>query len=1086
MKKTKNKEIYTLSPLQEGMLFHTLSEIGSGVDIEQIVCTLYESLDLKAFEHAWRKVIGRHGILRSGFEWEGKDEPQQYVEDSVEFFLEHVSLEEIPARLQETEIEKFIDEDRLHGFDMRNPPLMRLMVFKLSESEYRFVWTFHHILLDGRSFPLVLEEAFDFYDAFTENKELKLQQPRPYRDYIEWIRKRNLEEDEKFWRQYLSGFSSATPVDVGSYPVGSRQMGKLGATEARLSSEITAKLERFALTNGITFGTLIQACWALLLHHYSGENDIVFGVTRSGRHAPVEGIESMIGLFINTLPVRIRFFTDDSILDYLKRVRAQTLNIRQNEHSPLHKVQQWSDVPSGSPLFESLLVFENYLLDSYLRGKGGAWTRRHFLYRGRTNYPLTLLAYRDKEMLLRIEYDKDRFDQKSIDRMIGHVKTILERTIIDAGKKTAEISILTEEEKHQILVEWNNNNVDYPKNRCLHELFEMQAAAKPRNIALSYRKEHLTYKELNERANQLAHCLRKMGVGPETMVGLFMERSFEMVIGIYGILKAGGAYVPLDPEYPRDRVAFMLEDTAIPVILTQSYLADKLPDCGATVINLDSDWVNIAKQPTANLTTGVKVENLAYVIYTSGSTGKPKGVLNEHRGIVNRLLWMQDEYRLDESDRVLQKTPFSFDVSVWEFFWPLLFGARLVIAQPGGHRDSAYLVGIITNENITTLHFVPSMLQIFLEESGVEKCKSIKRLICSGEALPYELQKKCFDRLDTELHNLYGPTEAAVDVTYWRCQRESGLQIVPIGRPVANTQVYILNEYMQPLPIGASGELHIGGVQVARGYLNRPDLTAEKFVRDPFSNQLGARLYKTGDLCRYLPDGNIEYLGRNDFQVKIRGLRIEIGEIEGVLMQHPAVREAVVLARADDVVPGDKRLIAYLTGNQTAEINLDGLREFLKAKLPGYMVPSAFVQLEAFPLTGSGKVDRKALPEPKEGPRQTKEAYEAPRGRLEEVIAMIWQEVLEVEKVGVHDNFFDLGGHSLLLVRVRNKLQTYLQREILIVDLFERPTIKSLAQFLSEERKGGPSFDRIHERAMKQKETLKTRRQAFEKRGKSK
>jgi amino acid adenylation domain-containing protein len=478
-------------------------------------------------------------------------------------------------------------------------------------------------------------------------------------------------------------------------------------------------------------------------------------------------------------------------------------------------------------------------------------------------------------------YNQQVLDRSSIDRMQEQFEVLLNDLAAGHDQSITSLSILPEAEKQRVLVEWNDTHVDYPQDVCLHQLFEAQVERTPEAVALVYENTELTYRELNCRANQLAHHLRALGVGPETLVGLFMERSLEMVIGIYGIIKAGGAYVPLDPEYPPDRVAYMIEDTQIPVLLTQTKLVNNLPQHSANVICLDTDWDTIAKEKSDNPDINVEADNLAYVIYTSGSTGKPKGVMNEHRGICNRILWMQDEYGLTDSDRILQKTPFSFDVSVWEFFWPLLVGARLIVARPGGHRDSDYLVKLIIEQEITTLHFVPSMLQIFLEEEGVENCRCLRRVICSGEALPYDLQERFFERLDVvELHNLYGPTEAAVDVTYWPCERKSDLHLVPIGFPVANTQMHVLDAQLQPVPIGVSGELHIGGVQVARGYLNRPNLTDEKFISDPFSSELDARLYKTGDLARYLPNGAIEYIGRTDFQVKIRGLRIELGEIE--------------------------------------------------------------------------------------------------------------------------------------------------------------------------------------------------------------
>jgi amino acid adenylation domain-containing protein len=689
-----------------------------------------------------------------------------------------------------------------------------------------------------------------------------------------------------------------------------------------------------------------------------------------------------------------------------------------------------------------------------MRSKGGRWANREFEYRGRTNYPLSLIGYDDDEMLLRIEFDEGRFTHDTVKRLLGHLQTILQNIPGNLDKCVGEIPILTEAERHQLLVEWNSTQVDYPKDRCLHELFEAQVERTPDAIALSYKDQRVTYRELNSRANQLAHYLQELGVGPEVLVGIFMERSLEMVIGIYGIIKAGGAYVPLDPEYPPERVAFMARDAQAPVLLTQKHLTEKLPEHKAKVICLDSDWSTIARENSRNFVSGAQPENLAYVIYTSGSTGTPKGAMNTHRGICNRLLWMQDAYQLTDRDRILQKTPFSFDVSVWEFFWPFLVGARLVVARPGGHKDSNYLIKTIQEQEITTLHFVPSMLQVFLEEKDVEKCTTLKRVICSGEALPYELQEHFFARLPAELHNLYGPTEAAVDVSYWPCKRGGDRHIVPIGYPVANTQLYILDAHLQPVPVGIPGELYIGGVQVARGYLNRRELTAEKFIPDPFSAVPGARLYRTGDLARYLPGGEIEYLGRTDHQVKIRGLRVELGEIDAVLGRHEAVREVVVMARED--VPGDKRLVAYIIpeGEQTPSVNV--LRQYLKEKLPEYMVPNAFVMLEKFPLAPNGKVDRRALPAPEHTRPELEETYVAPRTPVEQSLAEIWADVLGVERVGVNDNFFELGGHSLLALQLFVRIRKWARVDLPLATLFRAPTVQRLAEILEPTCKPAP------------------------------
>lgn len=600
----------------------------------------------------------------------------------------------------------------------------------------------------------------------------------------------------------------------------------------------------------------------------------------------------------------------------------------------------------------------------------------------------------------------------------------------------------------KLLQEWNATDRPYPKDVCLHELFEAQVEKTPESPAVVFGGVTLTYRELNRRANFLALHLQGRGVGPDTLVGLFLDRSIEMVVGIYAILKAGGAYVPLDPEYPPSAIEFMLKDTGIPIILTREHLEKLLPsESRSKTVCLDSILSATANGLDVNPACQATGSNLAYVIYTSGSTGQPKGVMNEHRGIVNRLLWMQDEYRLCASDCVIQKTPYTFDVSVWEFFWPLICGARLVVARPGGHRDAAYLIDTIIGERVTTIHFVPSMLRIFLGNGNASDCRGLKRVFCSGEALPCDLQAKFFGTMESaELHNLYGPTEAAVDVTFWRCRRDSGSRVVPIGRPVANTRVYILDERMQPLPPNVPGELHIGGIQVARGYLNRPELTAKRFIPDPFGGQEGARLYKTGDVCRFLDDGNIEYLGRNDFQIKLRGRRIEPGEIEAVLGQHSAVRESLVTLRED--TRDDKVLVAYVVPVPGVPISDSILRGFLRGRLPDIMVPAAFVMMDAFPLTPSGKTDRRALPPPDGHRPELVSEYMPAKTDVERMIASIWQSVLGLETTGLNDNFFDLGGDSLRMIQVHGRLREALGLEFPLLELFEYPTILSLASRL--------------------------------------
>lgn len=618
------------------------------------------------------------------------------------------------------------------------------------------------------------------------------------------------------------------------------------------------------------------------------------------------------------------------------------------------------------------------------------------------------------QVTLRVEYDADLFEKPTIERMIGHLGKLLDEMTRDASRVLSVLPILTPVEREEILRGFNRTEDEsINSDQTLQGLFETQAVLRPAAIAVTFEGESLSYGELNARANQLAHYLKKLGIGPGVFVGLCLERSLEMVVGLLGVLKAGGAYVPIDPEYPADRVAFMIQDATAPVLLVQSRLLPAVPAHRGTVVSLDRDWELIARECSDDPANQTDPNDLAYMIYTSGSTGRPKGAMNAHRGICNRLLWMQRQYRMTDTDTVLQKTPFSFDVSVWEFFWPLIVGARLVLAKPGGHRDPAYLVDVIEAEQVTIMHFVPSMMGAFLAGSGLNRCRSLRHVMCSGEALPFNLQEEFFAALPAELHNLYGPTEAAVDVTHWTCRRSDPRGVVPIGRPVANTQIYILDQHLQPVPIGVAGDLYIGGIQVGRGYHNRPELTAERFIHDHLGRGVSDRLYKTGDLARFLPEGEIEYLGRSDFQVKIRGFRIELGEIESALARHPGIREVVVLARED--VPGTKRLVAYLVSS-LSESDLDRIRAYLKTTLPEFMVPSAFVLMDTLPLSPNGKIDRKALPVPLQE-QESSGRYVAPRTPMEQKLTDIWSRVLRVARVGVHDNFFELGGDSILSIQ---------------------------------------------------------------------
>ncbi len=1049
---------YPLSPMQKGMLYRYIMAPNSGAYIAQVVCSLHEDLNVFAFKEACNQVVQHHHTLRTSFRWEALEEPLQDVYSNVNLPFELQDWQHLSSAAQQKELEKFLETDRKKGFNLAKAPLTRLTLFRLGAVDYHLVWTTHHTVISNRGNVVLLDEVFNIYKAICQRKAFSLRQPRPYQDYIEWLQHQDTSKSESFWRNLMEGFNTSTPI--GTFRTASYTDDKdreYAEILISISETVTESLRGLAQENQLTLNAIVQGAWALLLSRYSGEEDIVFGEVRADRRWGGEAEGPIVGLFLNTLPVRLRVSPEKPLIPWLKDIRQLQIAMREHENTPLVDIQGWSNVPRGMPLFENIYVFDYQDLNTYMKSKVDGWENtglRSIVANIVDNeYAITSYVYAESSLKLKIAFNRICFDDSTIHRMLGNLKTLLEGMAENPNRSLSQLPILNEAERHQILVEWNNTRVDYPQDRLVHQIFEAQVEKTPDSVAVVFEGQRLTYGELNQRANQLAHYLQSLGVGPESLVGIAVERSIEMIVGLYGILKAGGAYVPLEPAYPADRVAYMMEDANVPVLLTQKRLLDKLPPCKARVVCLDTDRDSlIGSQSTENLACKATLENLAYVIYTSGSTGKPKGAMNTHAGILNRLLWMQDAYRLTPSDAVLQKTPFSFDVSVWEFFWPLMFGARLVVARQEGHKDSDYLVRTVIEQQITTMHFVPSMLQIFLMAKDVEKCTSLRHVVCSGEALPLELQNRFFARLNAKLHNLYGPTEAAVDVTYWECQRETGLRTVPIGRPVNNTQMYILDRHMQPVPVGVSGELYIGGVQVARGYLNRPELTAEKFIPDPFSGNPKGRLYRTGDLTRYLPDGNIEYLGRLDFQVKIRGNRIELGEIETLLGQHPAVREVVVLTRED--IPGDMRLAAYIVLNQNQEVSTGELRDYAKQKLPDFMVPSYFITLDKLPLTPNQKVDRKALPAPEKASIKSEAMYIAPKNELQRTIARIWQEVLNTPKVGMNDNFFELGGHSLLLVKVYYRLCEVVDKKLSLTDMFKYPTIGTLAEYLSRDEGG--------------------------------
>ena len=1037
------REAYPLSPLQEGMLFHSLANIGTGVDIEQIICTIHEQLDVDAFKRAWGQVVERHAVLRSKFEWKEISEPRQVVIPMVSFKRECFDWKHLSTHAQEERLESYIQKDRAQGFEIGQVPLMRLAIFELASKEFKFIWTYHHILLDGRSLRLILEEVFAFYEAFSKNQDIELDAPRPFSDYVLWMEERDLAKDEKFWRENLAGFTSPTSLVTGVFSAScERSMGSEGFAEIRIPEALTSMLRHLASSHGLSLNTFIEGTWALLMSRYNDEGDILYGTTRSCRRASVEGAESMIGLLINTVPVRVKVQMQMKMIDWLKQLREQNTQMREYVHAPLHEIQRWSEITHGSPLFESLVVFENYFLNTYMQSKGGKWTNREFQFSERTNYPLTLLGFNDDEMILKIEFDEARFTHDTVKRMLGHIQTILESLPDNLDKCVSEIPILTAPERYQLLSEWNTTQIDYPRNKCIHELFEEQVKRTPDTVALVFGNQRLTYMELNQRANQLAHYLSTLGVEPDVLVGIFMERSIEMVVGLLGILKAGGAYVPLDPMYPKERIAFIFEETRVNAVLTQKNMTAFLPNYEGHAVCVDDSNLRaeIQKLPSHNHRTTEHQphsSNLAYVIFTSGSTGRPKGVAIEHHSTVSFIHWAREVFTPEELDGVLASTSICFDLSVFEFFVTLSWGGKVILVE-----NVIQLPSVAASNEVTLINTVPSAIAELLRLNAVPP--SVQVLNLAGEPLPQSVVNQLY-QLPTiqKVYDLYGPSETTTYSSFTLRQRDG---IETIGRPIANTQIYLLDAHRQLVPIGVPGELYIGGEGLARGYLHRPEATAERFIPDPFSSTSSARLYKTSDLARYLPDGNIEFLGRLDHQVKIRGFRIELGEIEAVLKEHESADQAMVLARED--VPGNKRLVAYIILKQEQENTINVLRDYLKKRLPEYMVPSSFVMLEKFPLLPNGKVNRNALPAPENTRPELEETYVAPRTPIEQALTAIWADVLGVERVGINDNFFELGGHSLLAVRLFMRIRKWTGIDLPLATLFKTPTVRALAELL--------------------------------------
>ncbi|AKQ66004.1 Non-ribosomal peptide synthetase [Myxococcus hansupus] len=1096
-----------LSFAQQRLWFLDRLQPGSTAYNVPFVLRLEGPLDVEVLERALSELVRRHEVLRTTFPIEG-EAPVQVIKP-----VEALRIPVVDLRGQEdTSVRRFIRAEVDRPFDLARDPALRTHLLKLSEEQHVWVMMLHHIVSDGWSMGILVRELSALHEAFSRGSASPLPElPVQYADYSqwqrEWLKGEVLEAQVRYWRQQLEGAPRALELPTDR-PRPAVQTFRGSVRRQVWPQALWQKVETLSRAEGATPFMVLLAAYQTVLWRHSGQDDISVGFPIAGRtHAETEGL---IGYFANTLVLRAKVNPEATFRALLAQVREVTMGAYAHQDVPFEKLVEElrpeRDL-SRSPLFQVSLTLQNTPPVDVKRSEGLSLKVVDAEIQT-SKFDMSLfVGEAPGGVYAALNYNSDLFDGETAERVLGHMRVLLDAAVESPGQRLAALPLMGAEERRRLVETSSGGQVTYPREASLAELFEEQVEKTPGAVAVTFESEHVTYRELEARANQLAHHLRGMGVGVESLVGVCLDRSMDMVVALLGVLKAGAAYVPLDPAYPRERLLGMLEDSGAAVLLTHArhqdvLTASSVPSAGAMAgsgasvlptpqqppasaqaagtdsqqdaalrqssasevghatpalesvtrpvlrrVLLDTQRDEVSRQPvTRPSVPKVGPEALAYVIFTSGSTGRPKGAMNAHGAIVNRLKWMQQEYALGVEDVVLQKTPFSFDVSVWEFFWPLSVGARLVVARPGGHQEPAYLTKVVKDERVTTMHFVPSMLRAFLEEPGLEGLSALRRVVCSGEALDAELVKKAYARLPeaVEVHNLYGPTEAAVDVSYWPCPRDAQLQRIPIGKPVANTVLYVLDGHGQPTPAGIPGELHIGGVQVGRGYRQRPELTAERFIPDAFSGTPGARLYRTGDVARWLPDGTLEYLGRADFQVKLRGFRIELGEIEAALRGHPGVRDAVAVVRQE--AQGDARLIAYVTGD-AEPLTPAALQAHLQKQLPSHMVPSVFMHLGVLPLNPSGKVDRKALPAP-DAPTSPSGQYVAPSTPTEEALAGIFSQVLGGRRVGVHDGFFELGGHSLLATQVVVRVRAQFGVELPLRALFESPSVSKLAGWL--------------------------------------
>ncbi len=1053
------EDFYPLSPMQEGMLFHSLYLPDATAYIEQIHCNLRGSFDAVAFEKAWQSVMDRHPVLRTSFTGESLKEPIQLVHRGVMADVHQVDLTRLSSAERQDRLRTIHLEDCTRGFDLSKPPLMRFTLARVGSDTYNFTWTYHHILLDGWSVPMLLEEVFALHHAYRAGRTETLPARRPYRDYIVWLRKQNLATAESYWRKALAGFSTPTPLAIPFAGEGSAMSeGALSVEEHLLSSETSRALSSLAKKLGVTLNTVMQGIWAFLLSRYSGEDDVLFGSTVSGRPPDLAEADKMLGLFINTLPVRVRLPHRTPFSKWLKGVAEQQADMLQFEYTPLVKIQKWSDVKGGTPLFESIFVFENYPVNAAMAEGDGEIEISEIESREETNFPLTVVGGPGDQVLVRIVSATEHFAKESVRSVLNQFETVADQLVAFPDRMIDDFDLLSHGERQRLVVDWNATGKPQAQSLLVHEMIAARAKSTPDAIAVSFGASTLAYGDLNSRANRLALRLRALGVRPEVIVGICLDPSFEMIIAALAVLKAGGAYLPLEPAFPEERLRYMIADSGIRILIANPGLPILQQLSRITVVSVD-DHSDKTSETTGDLERWGFPESLAYVIFTSGSTGRPKGSMLVQSGFANLVTKWIREFSMDEQSRVLNFFSFCFDGSIMTIFTTLAAGGTLVLLDREELMSPRELCTALRDLRISHLLLTPSVLSLAPQEN----LPDLRNIMVGGEACPADVARRW--ATGRSFVNAYGPTETSVVATHYHTGEDlTAGASVPIGRPLDGVQIYMLDRNLNPVPRGVTGEVFISGVGVGRGYLHQSALTAEKFLPDPFSQKPGVRMYRTGDRARFLSDGNLEFQGRVDDQVKIRGYRIELGEIESIVRQTPGVKEALVIVRDDSV--GGGRIVAYVVPDDNVALTKDQLLSRVREFLPAYMIPSAVVTLERLPHLASGKIDRKSLPPPEAMQQEETPTRVPPRDALESKLCEIWEGVLQITPIGVNDNFFELGGHSFLALRLLALIEQEFGKEIPIVSLFQNPTIGEFARLLrdSEETSGGASLIELRKR----------------------